>query len=256
MLNEGATAMPQAISKPAVGRVRRTMTYNQLTSCPDMEPAFERLYELYRPFTMTSLERMYALYKAIEHAVARGIDGDVVECGVWKGGTAMLMASALADFGQTDRLIYLYDTYEGMVDPTGEDVDYDDVTPRQRLNRLNMTSFGEWCCAPLDEVRSNMARTAYPIDRFVFVKGRVEQTIPRVLPEAICLLHLDTDWYASTRHELRHLYPLLGHGGALSIDDYGHWRGCRRAVDEYFQENNVNMFLSRTDYTGRIGVKP
>jgi hypothetical protein len=87
------------------------------------------------------------------------------------------------------------------------------------------------------------------------VKGKVEDTVPKNAPEEIALLRLDTDWYESTRHELVHLFPRLVPGGVLIIDDYGHWQGARKAVDEYIAGNQVKILLNRVDYTGRIGVK-
>jgi O-methyltransferase len=81
----------------------------------------------------------------------------------------------------------------------------------------------------------------------------VEQTIPDAAPERIALLRLDTDWYSSTRHELEHLYPRLAPGGVLIVDDYGHFAGARKAVDEYFAQEPV--LLVRVDYTGRMAVK-
>jgi O-methyltransferase len=78
---------------------------------------------------------------------------------------------------------------------------------------------------------------------------------PDILPRPISLLRLDTDWYESTHHELLHLYPMLVQNGVLIIDDYGHWEGCKRAVDEYFEENRMPMLLHRVDYTGRAGIK-
>jgi hypothetical protein len=87
------------------------------------------------------------------------------------------------------------------------------------------------------------------------VKGKVEDTVPKNAPEKIALLRLDTDWYESTRHELVHLFPRLLPGGVLIIDDYGHWQGARKAVDEYIAGNQVKILLNRVDYTGRIGVK-
>jgi hypothetical protein len=75
------------------------------------------------------------------------------------------------------------------------------------------------------------------------------------LPEQIAVLRLDTDFYESTRHELRHLYPRLVHGGVLIIDDYGHWAGARKAVDEYIAEEGIRLLLNRIDYTGRIAIK-
>lgn len=87
--------------------------------------------------------------------------------------------------------------------------------------------------------------------------GDVEQTLldESNHPARISLLRLDTDWYHSTRVELEQLYPLLSPGGVLIIDDYGHWEGCRKAVDEYFAANRIRMFLQRIDYTGRLGIK-
>ena len=87
------------------------------------------------------------------------------------------------------------------------------------------------------------------------MKGKVEDTIPQTIPEKIALLRLDTDWYESTKHELINLYPLLAKNGILLIDDYGHWHGCKKAADEYFKENNINILLNRIDYTGRTAVK-
>jgi O-methyltransferase len=88
------------------------------------------------------------------------------------------------------------------------------------------------------------------------VQGRVEDTVPDQAPPEIALLRLDTDWYSSTRHELVHLYPRLAEGGVLILDDYGYWRGARRAVDEYMAANDLPLLLNRIDYTARIAVKP
>ena len=83
----------------------------------------------------------------------------------------------------------------------------------------------------------------------------MEDTLPEQAPSRIALLRLDTDWYESTRHELIHLYPRLSQGGVLIVDDYGHWDGCRLAVDEYFATEADPVLLTRIDYTGRICVK-
>ncbi len=96
--------------------------------------------------------------------------------------------------------------------------------------------------------------TGYPAGQTHFVPGMVEETIPASAPEKIALLRLDTDWYESTRHELEHLFPRIVDGGVLIIDDYGHWAGARRAVDEYFRNQGIALLLNRLDYTGRIGI--
>jgi hypothetical protein len=97
--------------------------------------------------------------------------------------------------------------------------------------------------------------TGYPADKLHFVRGPVEQTLPHNAPAELALLRLDTDWYESTRHELEHLYPRVSDGGVLIIDDYGHWEGARRAVDEYFERQAKPLLLNRIDYTGRVAIK-
>jgi O-methyltransferase len=107
----------------------------------------------------------------------------------------------------------------------------------------------------LEDVKRVMAATGYEPGKTVFVPGRVEDTIPASAPETIALLRLDTDWYQSTYHELTHLYPRLAVGGVLIIDDYGHWQGARKAVDQYIREQKLKLLLCRIDYTGRVCVK-
>ena len=107
----------------------------------------------------------------------------------------------------------------------------------------------------IEQVREAMLSTGYPAQRVHLTKGTVEETLPAAAPEHIALLRLDTDWYASTRHELEHLWPRLVGQGVLIVDDYGHFRGARQAVDEYFAQAGLPVLLSRLDYTGRMLVK-
>jgi hypothetical protein len=205
---------------------------------------------------MTSVERIYALYKAVEYLSAARILGDIVECGVWRGGSMMCSALTLLQAGDTNRRLYLYDTFEGMVPPDEADIDISGQAATAQLEAEQRTGDSHiWGYAPLETVRRNMASTGYPEDQVSYVRGPVEQTIPDTVPNAIALLRLDTDWYASTRHELEYLFPHLVKGGVLIIDDYGHWQGARRAVDEYFAASNIKVLLNRIDYTGRIGVR-
>jgi hypothetical protein len=223
----------------------------------DLEPEFLALYDACREATMTSVERMYALYQAVTYLVERDVPGDLVECGVWRGGSVMLMALTLLKLGRTDRTIWLYDTFDGMTPPTDDDVQQLSGRPAAailaELERSADDPF--WGVAARSVVERNLAATGYPMDRFRLVPGDVLATIPASAPSDIALLRLDTDWYASTRHELEHLYPRLAAGGVLIIDDYGYWRGSRKATDEYFASLGVRPLLHRIDYTGRIGVK-
>jgi O-methyltransferase len=222
---------------------------------PDMDPAFLAIYANCREFTMTYIERMYALHKAVKYVAAHAVPGAIVECGVWRGGSMMNAAFTLLAMGSADRDLYLYDTFEGMSEPSSPDVDYLGNAAIQRWEAGASPGYNEWCYAPLEEVKQNLSSTRYPPERLVFVKGRVEDTIPKVAPPSIAILRLDTDWYDSTYHELQHLFPRLSRGGVLILDDYGHWRGHRQAVDRYLQEHHIPILLNRVDYCGAMGVK-
>jgi O-methyltransferase len=180
-----------------------------------------------------------------------------VECGVWRGGSMMAAARTLQALGATDRDLYLFDTFEGMSPPTNIDVDFRGRDASQSLaesSRADPESC--WCYASLEEVRSSIATLGYPDQRLHYVQGKVENTVPKHAPSEIAVLRLDTDWYESTKHELNHLYPLLSSGGVLIIDDYGHWKGSRRATDEFIAATPNFGLLIRVDYTGRLAIKP
>ncbi len=144
-----------------------------------------------------------------------------------------------------------------MTEPEQVDVSFEgeDASEIQQQFKLPGDRGSSWCRAELDDVQSVVLGLGYDISRIHFVKGRVEDTIPKAAPKRVSLLRLDTGWYASTKHELVTSFPRLSPGGILIIDDYGHWQGARKAVDEYLVDYDVPIFLSRIDYTGRIGVK-
>lgn len=222
----------------------------------DMEPVFFTLYDQCKPYTMTSIERMYALFKAVEYLVKNRIPGDIVECGVWRGGSCMMIIKALQHFGDTSRTIQLFDTFQGMAKPNEQDVAHDGQRLNIQWNNMAADTHNEWDYASLEEVKHNLSSTNYPSDQIRYTVGKVEETIPGVLPSEIALLRLDTDWYASTKHEMTHLFPKLVSRGILIVDDYGHWKGSRAAVDEAFAAAGVSPYLARVDYTGRLFIKP
>jgi hypothetical protein len=207
------------------------------------------------PYTMTTPPRLYALVRAVEYVAARDVPGAVVECGVWRGGSMMAAALTLLRLGKTERELYLFDTFSGMTAPTDEDVKRSGERAADLL-AVETEDADIWAIASLDDVRDAVLGVGYPPERIHFVEGRVEETVPAHAPEEIALLRLDTDWYASTKHELVHLYPRLTSGGVLILDDYGYWQGARRAVDEYVSQNELTLLLNRIDNTARIAVKP
>jgi O-methyltransferase len=219
----------------------------------DMEDSFRELWKRVEACTMTGMERGYGLYQAVKYLEKRNIPGEFVECGVWKGGSCMLMMGTLLELGRLQRTIRLYDTFCGMPEPGDEDI----VAWNRRPVREKWESDGlaSWAVG-LDEVLANLGTFDYPPEKIKTIPGDVAETLVTDKPESIALLRLDTDWYASTLLELEILYPLLVPGGVLVIDDYGHFEGARKAVDEYFTRPDIEpILLSRMDYTGRMGVK-
>ena len=221
----------------------------------DFDASTRRMVEVVAPYTKTSPARLAALREAVRYLVAHDVPGAIVECGVWRGGSVMAAALTLLECGDKDRDLYLFDTFEGMVTPTEKDVRHDGVRAEAILESHAKTDeTSTWCAVTEPVVREALSRVAYPPDRTHIVKGRVEDTVPEQAPERIALLRLDTDWYESTKHELVHLVPRIVDGGVLIIDDFGHWLGARRAVEEYLAETRLPLLLQRIDESGRMAV--
>jgi hypothetical protein len=218
-------------------------------AAPDFTKANRELMARVRPYTLTSIERVVGLSDAVRYISRANIPGDIVECGVWKGGSMMVVALTLLELGDI-RDLHLFDTFEGMAPPTERDITYAGV-PAAEL--LESPTGRMRCDAAQDVVRQAIASTGYPMDRVHLAQGRVEDTLPQAAPDRLALLRLDTDFYTSTAHELQHLYPRLSAGGVMIIDDYGAWKGAREAVDEYFRDRPV--LLQRIDWTGRLVMK-
>ena len=215
---------------------------------PDLDESALAILDRVRPYTLTPPDRVAALCGAVDYVVDKGIPGAIVECGLWKGGSLMACAMRLRDRGVTDRELFGFDTFEGMTDPTEEDVDFRGIqqVPEDKGSQLPKGS-------GLEDVSANLSAVGYPTERIHLVKGDVLETLPGEAPEEIALLRLDTDFYESTRHELEQLYPRLAVGGVLLIDDYGHYRGSKKATDDYLRDKRI--FLQRLDYAARLGVK-
>ena len=250
-------------SRPALGRLlrRRRRPAAPVPAVDRLDPADEEILAEVRPHTLTSPMRVEALLQAVRYVVARQVPGAFAECGVWRGGSVLAMVRQLQRLGQDDRDLYLYDTFEGMTAPTEHDTSEFDPPALAVWEEAAATDARPWgglfddAVFNEQQVSELLHATGYPTERIHLVKGPVETTLPGRAPEQLAILRLDTDWYESTLHELVHLYPRLSPGGVLVIDDYGHWDGCRRAVDEYFATHASPVLLQRVDYTGRLAVK-
>jgi O-methyltransferase len=222
----------------------------------DLSEEDRALVRAVKPYTLTSAEAVCALADAVRHVVTQNVEGDIVECGVWRGGSMAAVARTLVALGNFERRLYLFDTFEGMPPPGALDVNFGGEVAEGLYRKRNGRGGGsDWCRASEGEVARVMKECGYDASKIHLVKGRVEETIPSRAPERVSILRLDTDWYESTLHELEHLFPRLSRGGVVIIDDYGHWRGARRATDEFFARRGAGVYLHRVDYTVRCGVK-
>lgn len=219
------------------------------------DEAFMAFFERCQPYTMTSMERMYGVYREVEYIQRHQIEGAVVECGVWRGGCMMMAALSMMNFGDAERELYLFDTFEGMPQPTDEDYKFGETSARAKWDKLQSSDGSDWNYASIEEVHEAMLSTEYPANKIHLIKGMVENTLPEQAPDRISMLRLDTDFYQSTRHELEHLYPRLAQKGVLIIDDFGTWAGSFKATQEYFEKNSIIMMLNRLDCGGRSGIK-
>ena len=202
-----------------------------------------------KSYTKSSPARLAAMETALLRI--KDIPGDIVECGVWRGGNIILARKVLPD-----RVCWLYDTFAGMTKPQAVDVSRNGHAAIDRY-KIKTENGRRWAAASVEEVRQNLEATDTLDDsKLRFVVGPVEETLPlgENRPERIALLRLDTDWYESTRIELEILYPLLAPGGVLIVDDYGHWMGAQKAVKQYFGANMPEM--NWIDYTAISLVKP
>lgn len=240
-------------------RLLKKIGYQKIPNQHPRAQKFEEAYVRCKPYTMTSLERMDALWNAMEWLNSNGINGAFVECGVWKGGSSMLAAENCKLYPKISRNFYLYDTFEGMSPPDEIDTDFRGLSAESLMqNSIEKKATSNiWAVGPEELVRTNMSASGLTAEQTHLIKGLVEKTIQADSgPQEIALLRLDTDWYQSTKHELVHLFHRIVPGGFLIVDDYGHWNGCRKAVDEFFANQHPKPFFHRIDYTGIIMQRP
>jgi hypothetical protein len=210
---------------------------------PFSSDPFARVYRTVRPYTMSGFARLRGLYDAVTYVTAHGIAGDVVECGTARGGSAAVLGLAMKSVGMP-RTLWVFDTFEGIPAPTSADPDHKIAAPFTGKFRGELT-----------DVTALFERLGILKDARL-IKGRFEETLPRTNIAAIAVLHIDGDWYDSVKACLDHLYDRVTPGGIIHIDDYGHWEGARRAVDEFLATRGISAPLQYIDYTGRQLVKP
>ncbi len=205
---------------------------------------FRELASAIRPYTMLSEARLLSLYTLARRVCEEDLPGNFVECGVAAGGSSGLLAAVLQRHSRQPRRLVAFDTFAGMP-PTG---------PHDTHHGRTADDIG-WgagtCAAPEASVRE-ICRKLGAEAMLETVPGLFSATLPanRQRIGEIALLHMDGDWYESTLAILENLFENVVPGGRIQIDDYGHWEGCKKAVDEFAQHRQLHFGLQRIDETG------
>lgn len=211
---------------------------------------FQQIMRVIRPYTMLSEERLYSLYSQAKQLCEDNVPGNFVECGVARGGSSALLAYMVKRYSRQPRYVYSFDSFEGMPEPTEVD--------KHEGVAANDTGWGTGTCAAPESSVMEVAAKLGAADVVHTVKGYFEETVPRMRDRVgmIALLHVDADWYESTKIVLETLYDRVSNNGRIQIDDYGFWEGCRKAVDDFQQQRALVFDFTRIDATGVCCVKP
>ena len=213
-------------------------------------------FEKVEHLALSSLPNKWSLIQSLKYIKENNIDGDIVETGVYKGANLILVNNFLNKH-KLKKTIFAYDTYSGQPDPTELDFDLKGTNMVEKFSELKKKNIIPVFCS-LDDVKKNITQySEYDLTNFKFVKGKVEDTLNKKdnLPLKISILRLDTDFHDSIKKSLEILYPLLSNGGVLIVDDYGHFKGAKIAVDNFFKDKK-NILMHRVDYTCRLIIKP
>jgi O-methyltransferase len=183
--------------------------------------------------SMVGLGRLDDLQACVDSVVREGVQGDLIEAGSWRGGASMLMRAALDSLGQTERTVWVADSFQGFPQAPGEGEELSEI---------------DFLVAPLDDVKASFARLG--LERGVeFVPGFFGQTLPGLVGRRWSLVRLDGDTYDATWLGLSALYPDLSPGGFLIVDDYGAVPECQRAVRDFRAHYGIDEPLQEVDWT-------
>ena len=224
----------------------------------DEESDVNAIVPLVCDYTSASYARIATLWQQVRYLDRYAIAGALVECGVWKGGTVATMALAhLKSFSKPTRRIHLFDSFEGLPEPRAMDGDEALLLSGGKKSGA-MRSINQYAASA--EISRNLLvkELGYPENLLSYHPGWFEKTVPnsgaRIGP--IALLRLDGDWYESTKICLENLYDAVVPNGVVVVDDYGHFTGCRQAVDEFIAGLTHPIMLNYIDYSARYWIKP
>jgi len=225
--------------------------YKQLTKRTNRAFGFQRLpfdraaREIGRDWpsdaeTMIGLKRLDNIQECVADVIRSGVPGDLIETGVWRGGATIFMRAILAAYGDTDRLVWVADSFAGLPKPSGK-YEADEGDPHWTYTELVVSE---------EEVRANFERYGLLDEQVRFLKGFFQDTLADAPIERLAVVRLDGDMYESTIVALETLYPKLSVGGYLIVDDWGAVPGCRQAVEDYRRDHGITEPVVEIDWTG------
>ena len=204
---------------------------------------FARLMLQVKPsYTMVTNKNLIVLYNLVQRANSLDLPGDIVECGVWNGGSAAVMG--LSNIEGThkyrNRTIWLFDSFQGLPPPTEQDGE------EERANY-----FEGWGKGDVGKTKQVFARLGVPLDHVRIIPGWFDATLRTAPVDSIAILHIDADWYESVKLVLDLFYDKVVPGGFIILNDYGTWQGCNQALADYFTEHGISdVMITQVDPAG------
>lgn len=224
--------------------VPQQFTPTEAKSTPPDYSEFQQLFQLVRNNTGLSEQRLYSLFSLAKKVCIDNIPGNFVECGVADGGSTALMAAVMKRYSKQPRILYAFDSFEGLPEPTEED--------KSNGVAAELAGWGKGSCAAPESKVLNLCTQLGVSDVVQTVKGYFQDTLPQFRNPVgvIALLHADGDWYESTKVILEQFFDRVVNDGFIQVDDYGHWEGCKKALHEFEAQNRLKFNLNKIDYTG------
>jgi hypothetical protein len=192
-----------------------------------------------RAHTMIGLSRLENIRALVEDVLERGVPGDLLEAGAWRGGATIFMRAVLAAHDARDRVVWVADSFEGLPPPNPEEYPHDEGLDLHEIEELAIS---------IEEARQNFERYGLLDDQVRFLKGWFKETLPGAPIEQLAVLRLDADLYESTMDAIVPLYPKLVSGGYVIVDDYKLIPACRKAIDDYRASHGITEPLVDIDW--------
>ena len=206
------------------------------------------ILQLIPRYTKVSVKRLINLYRLVQRTNKLNLPGDIVECGVWNGGSAAMMGVADQDDTTSSKVrkLWLFDSFRGLPPPSNKDG-----------KQERETYFQGWCQGELEKVKRIFRRFRLSLQHVNIIAGWFDETLQTADLQTIALLHIDADWYASVKIVLETFYDKVVEGGFVVLDDYWRWPGCREAVTDYIKEHQIQgVVLQQADLHGIYFQKP